>query len=77
MKKTSAPSAHPKLARIVLARPRLFACILLGIATALALPSSVASHLITRGVIGWNAGALLYLVMTLNMMIWSSHQRMR
>lgn len=74
-----APAAtrHPKLARIVLARPRLFACILLGIVTALALPPSLASHLVTRAVIGWNAGALVYLVLTLHMMFWSSHERMR
>ena len=74
-----APAAarHPKLARIVLARPRLFACILLGIVTALALPPSVATHMVTRAVIGWNVGALVYLVLTLHMMFWSSDERMR
>ena len=75
--KTPAQPSHPKFARIVMARPRLFSCILLGIATALAIPASVASHQITRGIIGWNAGAVTYLALSLYMMFSSSHARMR
>lgn len=77
MHPSPAAPRHPKLARIVLARPRLFAGIALGLATVLALPSTAAAHLVTRGVIGWNAGALLYLALTLHMMFRSSHARMR
>jgi uncharacterized membrane protein len=68
---------QPKLARIILARPYLFAGIALGMVTALAIPTSLAGHLVTRGLIGWNAGALAYLVLTLHMMFRSSHARMR
>jgi uncharacterized membrane protein len=70
-------SKHPKLARIVLARPRLFACIAVGVLSALALPATLEPHAITRGIIGWNIGALAYLVLTLHMMFWSTSEKMR
>lgn len=70
-------SNFPKLARILLVRPRLFSCLLIGAATVLLLPVSWAAHLITRMIIGWNVGAGLYLVLAARMMFWSSHQRMR
>ena len=77
MKNTPAQSRHPKFARIIVARPRLFACIVLGTVAALVIPASVASHQITRGIIGWNVGAVTYLALTLYMMFSSSHARMR
>jgi uncharacterized membrane protein len=70
-------AARPWLARIIMARPRLFACIPLGIVAAMAIPPSLITHAITRGILGWNAGAWVYLVLTMHMMFWSSHQRMR
>lgn len=63
--------------RVIMARPRLFICILIGIATTLLLPPVLAPHLITRSIIGWNAGACLYLLLAFRMMFWSSHERMR
>lgn len=63
--------------RVIMARPRLFTCVLIGIATTLLLPQALAPHLITRSIIGWNAGACLYLLFAFRMMFWSSHERMR
>ncbi len=63
--------------RVFMGRPRLSISILLGILTALMLPQSLASHAITRSIIGWNAGAGLYLLLAYRMMFWSSHERMR
>jgi uncharacterized membrane protein len=77
MTETAIATRHPKLARIVMASPRLFACIVLGIVTALAVPSSLAAHYNTRCIIGWNVGALVYLALTLYMMFSSTDERMR
>lgn len=68
---------HSKPTRILYAHPRLFGGVALGGATALLIPSSLVAHQVTRGIIGWNVGALLYLVLTLHMMFWSTHERMR
>ena len=69
--------SQPKLMRLIMARPRLFICALLGSATVLLLPASLALHEITRLIIGWNVGAGLYLVLATRMMFWSTHERMR
>jgi uncharacterized membrane protein len=61
--------------RVVLARPRLFISALIGAATVLFLPLSLAQHTITRLIIGWNVGAILYLILALRMMFWSNHER--
>ena len=63
--------------RLIMVRPRLFICIVIGIATTLLLPETLAAHSITRSIIGWNAGACLYLLLAFRMMFWSSHERMR
>jgi uncharacterized membrane protein len=63
--------------RFVLARPRLFASALVGVVLAFLLPQSLAQQPITRAIIGWNIGAILYLVLALRMMFWSSHERMK
>ncbi len=68
---------RPKWLRFVMARPRLVICILLGLASAFLLPSSLVQHDITRIIVGWNAGACLYLLLAARMMFWSSHERMR
>jgi uncharacterized membrane protein len=70
-------SRHPALARIVLARPRLFGCIVLGLLVGFLSPDSLAPHTTTRAIMGWNAGALTYLALTLTMMFASSHEQMR
>jgi uncharacterized membrane protein len=75
---TSKPlSSLAWLARIVQARPHLFACAALGILVPLALPADWTMHLVTRLIIGWNAGALVYLLLAMRMMFWSSHESMR
>lgn len=63
--------------RIVRARPRLLASVALGVLTALWLPHALAQLAVTRAIIGWNVGALLYLALALRMMFWSTHERMR
>jgi len=70
-------SARPAPIRLFMARPRLFMCVLIGGLTVWWLPASVASHQVTRLIIGWNVGAWLYLLLAIRMMFWSPHERMR
>ena len=49
-------------------RPRLWSSVVIGIIVALVLPSDWVGHSLTRGLIGWNVGALLYLTMAFAMM---------
>ena len=65
------------ITRVLLARPRLFICLIIGLATLVLLPESVAQQTITRSINGWNVGACLYLVLAARMMFWSTHERMR
>jgi uncharacterized membrane protein len=44
---------------------------------AIILPQSFASHAITRAIIGWNAGAWVYLIFAARMMFWTTHERIR
>ena len=67
----------PSFVRLIKARPRLFSSALLGAATVLLLPDTLALHTVTRLIVGWNVGAILYLVLAGHMMFWSSHERMR
>lgn len=62
---------------MVLARPRLFSCIAVGILMGLVMPQSWAQQWATRAIIGWNVGAGLYLMLAMKMMFWSTHARMR
>jgi uncharacterized membrane protein len=73
---------HPDLSkplwmRFVLARPRLLSCFIIGVASAGFLPAWLEMQSITKVIIGWNAGACLYLLLAARMMFWSSHERMR
>jgi uncharacterized membrane protein len=61
--------------RLLLARPRLLFSVLVGVVVAAALPYSLLP--VTRAIVGWNVGALLYLVLAMRMMFWSSHEQMR
>lgn len=70
-------SGRPRLIKLIIARPRLFSSAVVGLATVLLLPPSIALHQVTRAIIGWNVGACLYLVLAARMMFWSSHERMR
>ena len=77
MIKTPLESNQPKLVRFILSRPRLLISALVGLVVTIVLPTSIASHQVTRFIIGWNVGACLYLMLAARMMFWSSHERMR
>ncbi|MGB4812516.1 MAG: DUF1345 domain-containing protein [Methylophilaceae bacterium] len=68
---------HYIVFRIFFSRPRLFGSILVGIFVFITVPTTWVSHDITRVIIGWNAGAWLYLTLAARMMFWSSHEKMR
>lgn len=75
---TQSIHAHRALpVRILLSRPRLISSALVGILTVFCLPDSIAHHEITRMIIGWNVGALLYLALAAHMMFGATHETMR
>jgi uncharacterized membrane protein len=59
------------------ARPRLVIATAVAVVVGVALPVGVASHTVTRMLIAWNAGTVLYVVLAATMMIRSSTQKMR
>jgi uncharacterized membrane protein len=77
MAHTSLGADQPKLIRVITARPRLLVGALVGLGTFLFLPRSLALHAITRSIIAWNVGAILYLALMARMMFWSTHERMK
>jgi uncharacterized membrane protein len=66
-----------RLVHVFRVRPRLFIVMLLGLATGLLLPHSVASQPISRWLIAWNVGAWTYVGLAAAMMIRSSRGHMR
>lgn len=76
----NAPATHWRrwyVVRLIRARPRLFVSSLVGLAVLWLTPVSLAQHPVTRAILGWNAGALLYLLLSAHMMFWSTDERMR
>ena len=73
----SKKATQPGFIRHLRMRPRLWSSVAAGIVIGLLLPSTWVEHSLTRGLIGWNAGALLYLVMTFAMMVRSTSDAMR
>jgi len=65
------------IVRNIHARPRLAVSALIGIAVAIFLPTSLALHQVTRLIIGWNAGACLYIVLAGIMMVRSTREKMQ
>ncbi len=63
--------------RNIHARPRLVMSALIGIAIAIFLPTSLALHQVTRLIIGWNAGACLYILLAGIMMGRSTPDKMQ
>lgn len=63
--------------RLIRSRPRLFSATAFGIFFALLLPWAELRHPVTQAIIGWNAGASLYLLLALQMMFNSPRERMR
>lgn len=72
-------TANPvsQLLRIVTVRPRLFSCVLLGLAVILFLPVAWVERTVTRMLLGWNVGVIVYLILAMRLMFWSSRERMR
>jgi uncharacterized membrane protein len=68
---------HNRILRQLHARPRLFIATAIAVAVGLALPPSVAMQPVTRMLIAWNTGTLLYVALAATMMIRSSPQKMR
>lgn len=58
----------------IAARPRLFLCGALGIALGVFLPSAWVADAVTRGLIGWNTGAIVYLCVAGWMMATSTEE---
>ena len=77
MENTSLPAQPPVLLRVIMARPRLFICALIGALAVALLPTALAQQTTTRVIIGWNLGACLYLLASARMMFWSTHEGMR
>ncbi len=65
------------LLRYIHARPRLWSSLAFGIAVTLLLPAAAAHEGVTRALIGWNAGSLLYLVLVFVMMRGADARRIR
>jgi uncharacterized membrane protein len=66
-----------RLVRFFTARPRLFGSALFGVAVAVVEPTALAPQGLTRLIVGWNAGAILYLLVAWHMVVGSTHERMR
>jgi uncharacterized membrane protein len=65
------------IVRLVRARPRIFVATAVGLLVGVFLPLQWASHFVTRMLVGWNVGAVLYVVLATVMMVRSSPQHMR
>jgi uncharacterized membrane protein len=71
---------NPRRNRITLqlrARPRLYIATAVAIGVGFLLPVELSSHPVTRWLIGWNAGTVLYVALAAIMMNGSSSVRMR
>ena len=69
--------SHNRILRQLHVRPRLFIATAIAVTVGLVLPTDVASHLVTRMLIAWNTGTVLYVSLAATMMIRSSSQKMR
>lgn len=66
-----------RILRLMRARPRLFIAIACALSTAGLLPSALVHRPVTRWLIAWNVGTLLYVLLAAVMMSRSSEHRMR
>jgi uncharacterized membrane protein len=62
--------------RGLVARPRLVASFVIGLASILLLPHAWVPLFITRALVGWNVASILYLILSARIMFWSSHEPM-
>jgi uncharacterized membrane protein len=70
-------SSRSSLLRLVRSRPRLFVSILAGVLVVFLIPDTLALHKITRAIVGWNVGAILYLILAARMMFRADPDKMR
>jgi len=72
------PTAHRnRLVRQVHARPRLLIAIGVALAVWVFLPAGLFVHAVTRWLLAWNAGTVLYVVLAAIMMSRSTHEKMQ
>lgn len=69
--------ACPRWLQALIFRPRFSLSISVGVLTYLLLPRSWVAPEVTRAIISWNVGAILYLALASKMMFWTSHERMK
>jgi uncharacterized membrane protein len=70
------PLLH-RLPRALRARPRLFIVIAIAVAAGLWLPQEIAHEAVTRWLVAWNVGTVLYVLLAAVMMVRSSQHHMR
>jgi len=63
--------------RLLIARPRLTASIIIGLISSFILPDAIAQRTITRSIIGWNIGVCLYLGLALRMMFRATKEKIQ
>jgi uncharacterized membrane protein len=69
--------ACPKWVQAFIFRPRFSICITIGLLSFILLPPFLVSQDVTRAVISWNIGSLLYMLMASKMMFWTSDEQMK
>jgi uncharacterized membrane protein len=68
---------HNRVLRQIYARPRLYIATAVAVTVGILSPFGIAAHGVTRMLIAWNTGAVLYVVLAATMMSRSSSQKMR
>ena len=66
-----------RIVRLIKARARLILAIVVSIAITFFLPESIAQTTVTRAIVGWNCGAIFYLIFTFKMMFWWSQEKIQ
>jgi uncharacterized membrane protein len=69
--------ACPRWLQALIFRLRFSICITIGILSFCLIPKSLISQDVTRAVVAWNIGSILYLLLASKMMFWTSDEQMR
>lgn len=70
------PFSMPALINAIKTRPRLLISIVVGAMSTTLIPAQWQWPQITQWTVGWNIGAMLYLMLAIHMMFGSTHERM-